>query len=153
MNRQDFIYGLVERRIRKIRESLDCKGKEYAGEGDMLVNFKRGAAMDGTSPEETLWGYLKKHLVSILDMIQGIDQGTSTPTQAWIDEKLGDCQNYFILLEGLLTERMKCRPADPFATVGGKLTTSPGQGDPGDEDKPKGFEKLAGEFYDPRNYE
>jgi hypothetical protein len=136
---------LLERRITLTREVLSAKGIEYSTAADKLHNFKRAAALDGETPEQALWGFLKKHIVSVMDMIDRTSRGLP-PSQEWIDEKVGDCVNYFILLEGLFTERLRLVPPaklrdkvvmpNPFALIGGELTTAPGQGDPGDEQKP-----------------
>jgi hypothetical protein len=139
---------LLERRITLTREVLSAKGIEYSTAADKLHNFKRAAALDGETPEQALWGFLKKHLVSVMDMIDRTSRGLP-PSQEWIDEKIGDCINYFILLEGLMTERLQAKQrtlstmkmvnekvAAKFSPIGGELTTAPGQGDPGDEQKP-----------------
>jgi hypothetical protein len=98
---------IVARRVRLIDKVLASKAKEYAdGQADRLHNFKMGAEMSRTSPERALWGYLTKHLVSVLDMVCAADEEMPPPAEL-IDEKIGDCINYFILLEGLFVERLQ----------------------------------------------
>ena len=150
MSPKDF-NELVERRFKLAREVLTTKGIEYSTAGDKLHNFKRAAAMDGETPEEALWGMLKKHLVSVMDAIEKIDR--FGVTQAWIDEKLGDCQNYFILLEGLMTERLRARKEEAFKPIGGRITVTPGavqelncDSDPGDEDRFAGEQRPKDYF-------
>lgn len=93
-------------RITVIKALTASKGQEYAkGKADRLHNFKVAATMNETTPEQALWGMLTKHLVSVMDMIKATSMG-ETPTRAKIDEKIGDCIIYFILLEAILKERL-----------------------------------------------
>lgn len=100
MDHQQFS-ALVERRFRLTRDVLASKGKEY-GPVDKLHNFKRAAEIGRCTSEQALLGMLTKHIVSIIDQIKSGD----TPTQEWIDEKIGDGINYLILLEGLWDEEL-----------------------------------------------
>lgn len=104
MNAPDFS-RLLHQRLEKIKGTLSSKRMEYAPDEDVLHNFKKGATLNGTTPEQTLRGYLTKHLVSVFDMIENIAAGNVGPDEKLIDDKVGDCINYFILLEGLLVER------------------------------------------------
>jgi hypothetical protein len=60
--------------------------------------------ISGSTPEKALWGLAMKHLVSIVDIVDGLEAGR-VPAVALSDEKLGDMINYLILLEALLAER------------------------------------------------
>lgn len=91
---------VVQGRIGKIRATLAGKAREYAGGGDRLHNFKVAARIMGTTPAKALRGMFMKHLVSVFDIIDGGQANTS----AMVDEKLGDCINYLILLEAVLRE-------------------------------------------------
>ncbi len=95
---------ILERRIGLIKKVLAGKAKEY-GPVDRLHNFK-AASKIGTecTPESALLGMMKKHIVSMVDIVEGISEG-SIPSQVLIDEKLGDVINYTILLESMLAER------------------------------------------------
>lgn len=84
---------IVEERIAKIRKILKSKGDEYATE-DRMYNFKRTAQVLDCTPQRALLGFLAKHWVSVMDIIEG--------KSLTIDEKIGDCINYLILLEALL---------------------------------------------------
>ena len=46
---------------------------------------------------------MDKHLSSYFDMLDGIKSG-KTYTREYVDEKLGDIINYFILQEALIVE-------------------------------------------------
>ena len=80
--------------------TLASKAKEYA-KSDRLYNFKRAAGIQETTPEKALLGMWSKHLVSILDLIEG----TLPATEAILNEKIGDTINYLILLKALLIEQ------------------------------------------------
>jgi hypothetical protein len=105
MNNTDF-KEVVDGRIAKIYNVLANKSKEYSSDVDRLHNFKVAARLESTpeSPEKSLWGMMKKHTVSVIDIIDGTMRG-EYPTPAMRDEKLGDAINYLILLEALLIER------------------------------------------------
>jgi len=90
---------LLERRIGKIQETLSSKAKEYATE-DRLHSFKVAARLQNTNQATALWGMSTKHLVSVIDMVDGVQ----VPTKHKIDEKIGDLINYLILLEAALIE-------------------------------------------------
>lgn len=94
---------LLERRIQKMRDVLQAKANDYASE-DRLHNFK-SQPLDNLkeTPEQVLWGYMRKHIQSVYDMIMGL----KPVTEASVDEKLGDCINYLALLEALFSERIE----------------------------------------------
>ncbi len=91
-------------RIAKTKEVLGSKSKEYSSDEDKLHNFKRAARMLGCTPEQALIGFMTKHVISILDMVDGLAKGKTYPIGVW-SEKLGDNINYNILLEALVQER------------------------------------------------
>jgi len=93
---------ILENRITKMREVLASKGKEYATE-DRLYNFRRGAEINHTTPQDYLWQLATKHLVSIIDMVEG----RLELTPYLISEKIGDIINYCVLLEALFLEILK----------------------------------------------
>lgn len=91
-------------RLEKIRVTLSHKAGEYATDADRLHNFKRAAGLLDVTPEKALVGFLTKHIVSVLDITDGLTGGKG-PVPGVRDEKIGDCINYLILLEALLIER------------------------------------------------
>lgn len=93
--------AILNRRLAKTKAVLAAKAGEYATAKDRLHNFKGCAAEFGGTPAENLWGFLKKHLMSVKDLAVG---GLS-PTEALVNEKIGDAVNYLILLEALLLEQ------------------------------------------------
>jgi len=96
---------IVKERLEKCTALLVPKGEEYARNGDRLHNFKVTARIDGETPEKALWGMWKKHITSVKDMIDDVENG-KIPTDKMLDEKICDMINYSLLLEGLFKERM-----------------------------------------------
>lgn len=94
---------LLEERLEKTRRVLDSKATEYASTADRLHNFKRASAITGETPAQVCVGFMIKHLVSVIDMVDQI----APPSSEKIDEKIGDSINYLILLEGILREHLK----------------------------------------------
>lgn len=95
---------IVRNRMASIKQILHAKGREYAdGCSDRLHNFKRAAVMLQCAPEGALQGMLAKHLVSIMDMVDGVEAGREYPIAIW-EEKIGDAINYLILLEAIVKE-------------------------------------------------
>jgi hypothetical protein len=108
MNEKEFD-AILENRINAIRDTLSRKAKEYS-HGDRLYNFKRAAEILVTTPEKALAGMLAKHLVSVLDLIEG----KLSATTDLVDEKIGDTINYLIILESMMKESIskKCSGVD-----------------------------------------
>jgi len=90
---------LLDRRLALTKEVLANKSKEYSTD-DKFHNFKTAARVNGVTPAQALWGMTSKHLVSVMDLVNGIKK----PTKELVDEKIGDMVNYLILLEGILNE-------------------------------------------------
>lgn len=114
MNSQDFD-KIVANRIEKIKSVLSSKAKEYA-KGDRLYNFKRAAEIERVTTEKALLGMWAKHIVSVLDLIEG----SLAATEYMVNEKIGDAINYLILLEAVLTENetnMNVKLKDAFVKV------------------------------------
>ena len=97
---------VVDERIAKCAETLDLKAGEYAANSDRLHNFKVAGALQGCSPERALLGMWAKHIVSVVDIVRDIEDGT-LPTEQLIHEKLTDVINYAFLLEALIEERRR----------------------------------------------
>lgn len=103
MNSTEF-EQIVADRLKAITATLVIKAKEYARGDDRLHNFKRGAQMSNQTPERVLQGFLLKHQISLMDILDDIEKG-NFPNPSVIDEKIGDIINYMILLEAALKER------------------------------------------------
>ena len=97
---------LVDERTEWCYATLIKKDEEYSASGDRLHNFKVACRFDRDPREtalESLWGMLRKHIVSLVDMIEDSKQGKII-SKAMLDEKIGDFINYGHLMEGLFVE-------------------------------------------------
>lgn len=97
--------ALLERRLNLVKSTLDSKSKEYATDSDKLHNFKRAAEMNREHPAQSAHGMLTKHLISYMDMVDGISAG-KVYYKSQLDEKFGDIINYFILQEAIFSENL-----------------------------------------------
>lgn len=92
-------------RLTKIKETLSSKAEEYATDNDKLHNFNVGARLTGQTRERVLWGFALKHYISFLDILDNLDK-RKLPTEAIVDEKIGDLINYLVLVEASLKDRL-----------------------------------------------
>jgi hypothetical protein len=107
MIKHDFDH-ILSSRCETMRAVLAGKADEYATGGDRLHNFKAAAGFDAAeiSPEQALWGMLRKHLVSLADIVAATAPGIDSCPSQWLrNEKIGDAINYLVLLEALLIDR------------------------------------------------
>lgn len=106
MNLKDFdklVDYIIEERIKGV---MCAKSAEYARGGDKLHNFKRAAEVSGLTSLECLQGMKLKHDVSILDMLNDLQdpEHIEYTREKW-EEKIGDDINYLILMLALLYEK------------------------------------------------
>ncbi len=120
MNHEEF-NQVVARRFGLSQKILAGKATEYASDSDRFHNFNvAGAAMNVTS-SQALWGMFMKHFVSVQDMVQS----GKTPDQEWIDEKIADAINYFLLLEGLFMAKVAKEGEKTDGCMGSGIDCSP----------------------------
>ena len=100
MNHEDFKILLEDIQLDD-KIVLGNKNEEYAPGDDKLANFKKAAAALGVTPEQALWGFTMKHIISVQDIING--EAGYTPER--LREKCGDLRRYTILLEEIMEER------------------------------------------------
>jgi hypothetical protein len=109
MNRTDFNKH-VEEVFDRSRNVMVKKGAEYSGDVEVFHNFNDSV---GISIHKTnvavAWEYLTKHLQSVKDMVTAIevDGSLGKLNQNMLDEKFGDIINYFLLIEGMVKERLQ----------------------------------------------
>lgn len=104
MTEKEFQHVLTTR-LTKIKETLSSKAKEYATDADKLHNFNIGARITGQTREKVLWGFALKHYISFLDILENLDKG-QLPSEALVDEKIGDLINYLVLVEASIKDRL-----------------------------------------------
>lgn len=91
---------VIESQLTRISEVLCKKAKEYNLGEDRLAAFKRAAELSEETPEQALFGFMLKHIISVTDMI---NSKQAYPEAIW-NEKITDLCNYLILLQGLLRD-------------------------------------------------
>jgi hypothetical protein len=104
MKEQEF-QEVLQQRLKKIEQTLSQKAKEYAAEGDKLHNFNVGARMTGQIREKVLWGFALKHYISFMDILDDMELGR-LPSEAMVDEKIGDLVNYLVLVEASIKDKI-----------------------------------------------
>jgi len=97
---------IVTDRCEDIVQKLLVKGREYRRNDNVFHNFDRGAAVIGQIPEKVLYGFMLKHLVSVMDMLDDIEKGKIPPAPV-VDEKVGDIMVYMVILEAMIKNRIE----------------------------------------------
>ena len=99
MNTPDF-NNIVEDQLARVCNVLVKKAAEYNLDDDRLSVFKHAAALSEETPEQALYGFMLKHIISVTDMINSKE----TYSEELWNEKITDICNYLILLQGLLRD-------------------------------------------------
>lgn len=97
---------ILEQCIEKLRNTLITKASEYAKTSDRLYNFKRGAEVIKRHLAQICVGYMTKHLVSLLDLVDDLVNENYDRVRNLLEEKLGDTIVYMVLLEALIKEEI-----------------------------------------------
>jgi len=85
------------------RSTLIIKAKEYVRNGDRLHNFHRAAEMDRISTARALKGMWNKHIMSICDIVDDVDNGKEVDLSI-AQEKILDTINYAFLFWAVLND-------------------------------------------------
>lgn len=91
---------LVSKMCDNLKATLTSKGLEYSLNDDRLINFYEAADMNGSTPEQALWGFVTKHIIALKDFIVRDANRIEVPEEQW-DEKIGDIIAYMCLLKAL----------------------------------------------------
>lgn len=91
---------VVEDQLARIQRVLIKKENEYSLGTDRLSVFKHGAGITEETPEQVLYGFMLKHIISVTDMVNS----KATYSEELWNEKITDICNYLILLQGLLRD-------------------------------------------------
>lgn len=113
---------LLNQRLECIRDTLSSKSAEYASSIDRLHNFKAASGITREHPAQVCVGFMVKHLVSVLDLVTEVAQGNHNRVIKLLDEKLGDCINYMILLEAIIKEDICIPPYSPHEDTPGNTS-------------------------------
>ena len=127
MNTPDFNV-LVDDIQRRSSIVLTKKRQEYAGDDEVFKNFKNGVGISiAKSPVGVAWDYNTKHIQSVKDIVLHIEETGKLPdyvTSAYLDEKFGDVNNYFIIMEGIIREMMRLRDLNAFVVQSPQIDTA-----------------------------
>lgn len=98
----------MERCFERSRSVLTKKRKEYNGEVNVFHNFDDGVGLSTSNTNVGVaWGYLTKHLQSLKDIVRAVEEErTDHLTSEFLDEKFGDVQNYILLIEGMVRQKI-----------------------------------------------
>lgn len=91
---------VVESQLARIQSVLVKKENEYSLGTDRFSVFKHGAGITEETPEQVLYGFMLKHIISVTDMVNS----KATYSEELWNEKITDICNYLILLQGLLRD-------------------------------------------------
>jgi hypothetical protein len=104
--------NVVNDTINNILAVLKQKEQEYASTESRFHNFEVAGRKLGVTPEKALLGMMIKHVVSIEDLVNWVEQSPKRITIEAINEKIGDNINYLILLKGMLINRVESLPKE-----------------------------------------
>lgn len=94
----------IDNRLNECKELLTVKSVEYRRNGNPYHNFNVGAKFTGESSEKVLYGFLLKHLISLQDIVNDVNEN-KLPSKEIIAAKVSDIINYMLILEALIEER------------------------------------------------
>ena len=109
---------VINSRLDTCKEVLIQKAKEYVVDDDRLHNFNVATSTAGKAVkcrEQALWGMANKHLVSIIDIIDTMNEDpTYIPEYELVSEKITDMLNYLLLLEASIADKRDNQEKKPF---------------------------------------
>ena len=112
MNNDQF-QNVREMFLSKSAELLDWKGKDYAGSGDKLYNFKRRAKLLGLTPSQVCVVDLSKHIDCIFRMVfnnEYLERWTwEEDGRENLKIKIVDAINYLFLLAANIDDELEVK--------------------------------------------
>jgi hypothetical protein len=107
MTRKQFVQEVVQRRVQLIKDVLQSKNEEYAGQDDVFKAFTEALPLSFHDTKQAVaWEFMVKHLQSIKLIIEERAKTGKIPDEKLLEEKIGDAINYLILIEGMFKEEM-----------------------------------------------
>jgi hypothetical protein len=107
MTRKQFVQDVVQRRVQLIKDVLQSKNEEYAGQDDVFKAFTEALPLSFHDTKQAVaWEFMVKHLQSIKLIIEERAKTGKIPDEKLLEEKIGDAINYLILIEGMFKEEM-----------------------------------------------
>jgi hypothetical protein len=110
MTRKQFVEDVVQRRVQLIKDVLQSKNEEYAGQEDVFKAFTESLPLSFHDTKQAVaWEFMVKHLQSVKMIIEARSKSGKIPDEKVLEEKIGDAINYLILIEGMFKEDMEPR--------------------------------------------
>jgi hypothetical protein len=107
MTRKQFVQDVVQRRVQLIKDVLQSKNEEYAGQDDVFKAFTESLPLSFHDTKQAVaWEFMVKHLQSIKLIIEERAKTGKIPDEKLLEEKIGDAINYLILIEGMFKEEI-----------------------------------------------
>lgn len=103
--KEDKFQEIVKEQLESCELILIKKGAEYRRNDNPFHNFEVGAKMTGWSKEKVLYSFLLKHLVSLQDIREDVEND-NLPAKAVLDEKYTDVINYLLLEKAMILDRI-----------------------------------------------
>lgn len=96
---------LFDDTFKHIKQLTRSKGGEYAGDSDVLSNFRRNGANLNLLPEQIWAVYAAKHWDAINQYIRDLGEGTTRQRMEPIAGRADDLLVYLVLFKCLVYER------------------------------------------------
>ena len=110
MTRKQFVEDVVQRRVQLIKDVLQSKNEEYAGQEDVFKAFTESLPLSFHDTKQAVaWEFMVKHLQSVKMIIEARSKSGKIRDEKVLEEKIGDAINYLILIEGMFKEDMEPR--------------------------------------------
>jgi len=90
-----------------MKEKLGTKRDEYASDVSVFSNFDAAQRIRNRTREAIAFDYALKHLVSIIDIIDSVENKTKSFSDELILEKFTDFANYLVLIYAMMQESNK----------------------------------------------
>jgi hypothetical protein len=104
MRRADFIENELPLLCVRLQELSGTKGREYAGEEELLLNMKEQAIECGVRPETVLHIFMTKHLRAISTYVRDTQAGNKRALSEPIEGRIEDAILYLALLRVMVRE-------------------------------------------------
>lgn len=105
MKRHEFIEKELDQLHKTLVVLSSTKGSEYAGDDDLLLNFKKHAQDCGVEPETVLHIFMTKHLHAISTYVKDTQAGNKRGLSEPIEGRINDAILYLALLRVMSRER------------------------------------------------
>ena len=111
-----FINSIKHITFSEVERLLERKGDEYSTQENRLENFLLAARSENITPEQALWNFMLKHVLSLKKFINEVDEGKRQDPMTWV-EKTNDITTYLVLLRAMVYKRSEIEQAVAMAAA------------------------------------